>query len=266
MGREIQNSQVLITGASSGIGLATARLFVDRGARVIALARSGERLRELSKELGGPDRLYPVEADVTNARMMQEVVLRVMTDVGLPDVVVANAGISLDALFENTTDDALRRVFEVNVFGLVRTIRPFVPAMVERGSGRILMISSIVGKRGVPYYSAYSASKFALHGMADALRTELVGSGVSVGLVCPSSTESELHERALRHGPGQRRVRPRRHGADKVADAIVRMAASNRREILLSGEAKLLALGSRLFPGLIDRLLARMLRGGPPPD
>jgi len=260
MGRRIEGSRVLITGASAGIGRATARAFVDRGARVIALARDAERLREMSEELGGEAKLVPIVADVTDAPAMQQAVLRIMTEIGLPDVVVANAGISLDALFENTTDDALKRVFDVNVFGLVRTVRPFVPAMVERGSGRILMISSIVGKRGIPYYSAYSASKFALHGMAEALRTELLGSGVSVGLVCPSSTGSELHDRALREGPGQRRVRARRHSADSVAEAIVKMAASDRRETILSSEAKLLTLGSRLFPGLIDRMLARMLR------
>jgi short-subunit dehydrogenase len=260
MGREVAGSVVLITGASAGIGRATARRFVEHGARVLALARSAERLAQLAEECGGESRLVPIPADVTDPRGMQQMALRVLTDFGAPDTVVANAGISLDALFENTTDEALRQVFDVNVFGVVRTVRPFVPAMVERGSGRILFVSSIVGKRGIPYYSAYSGSKFALHGIAEALRTELVGSGVTVGLVCPSSTESELHERALRSGPGQHRVRPRRHSADKVADAIVRMATSKRREVLLSPEARWLALGSRVAPGLVDRLLARMLR------
>jgi short-subunit dehydrogenase len=259
MGREIRGSLVLITGASTGIGRAAARQLVERGARVIGVARTIDRLRQLADELGGETRFVPIEADVTDARAMQDLAERVLAELGLPDVVVANAGIALDARFENTTDDALRRVFEVNVFGLVRTVRPFVPGMVERGSGRILFISSIVGKRGIPYYSAYSASKFALHGIAEALRTELFGSGVTVGLVCPSSTETELNERALREGPRQRRVRPRRHSAESVAAAIVGMAASDRREVVLSTEAKLLALGSRLFPGLIDRLLARML-------
>ncbi|HXV77887.1 MAG TPA: SDR family NAD(P)-dependent oxidoreductase [Candidatus Polarisedimenticolaceae bacterium] len=263
MARAIAGSLVLVTGASAGIGRAATRRFVERGARVIGVARAIERLRELSDELGGESRLVPIGADVSDARAMDRLAARVATEIGLPDVIVANAGISLDATFENTHDEALERVFAVNVFGVVRTVRPFVRPMVERGTGRILLISSIVGKRGIPYYSAYSASKFALHGLADALRAELYGSGVSVGLVCPSSTDSELHDRALRSGPGQRRVRPRRHSAESVAEAIVRMAASDRREVVLSTEAKLLAIGSRLFPALIDRMLARMLRHRP---
>jgi len=260
MGHQLQGRLVLITGASTGIGCATSRTLVEQGARVLGLARSLDRLNELSRELGGAKNFVPIEADVTDAARMESAVQTVLSDHGLPDVVIANAGISLDALFENTTDEGLSRVFEVNVFGLVRTVRPFVPAMVERGSGRIVLISSIVGKRGIPYYAAYSASKFALHGIADALRTELYGSGVTVGLVCPSSTESELQTRALREGPSQRRVRVRRHTAESVANAIVKMAASRRREMVLSAEAKLLAFANVVAPGLVDRLLSRMLR------
>jgi short-subunit dehydrogenase len=260
MARRLAGRLVLITGASTGIGKASSVAFIESGARVVGLARSLDKLAELSRELGGDTRFKPVQADVTDPEAMRTAAAEVIAEVGVPDVVVANAGVGLDALFQNTSDEALRRVFDVNVFGLVRTVRPFVPGMLERGSGRILLISSIVGKRGIPYYSAYSASKFALHGLAEALRTELHGSGVTVGLVCPSSTESEFSDRLLREGPGQRRVRARRHSAESVARAIVEMAGSRRREIVLSSEAKLLAFASVVAPGLVDRLLARMLR------
>ncbi len=227
---------------------------------MVGLARSGERLDALCRDLGGAERFLAVVADVADAESMAAAATSILAEPGVPEVVVANAGIGLDALFQNTSDSALRALFEVNVFGVVRTVRPFLPGMLDRGSGRILLVSSIVGKRGIPHYSAYSASKFALHGMADALRAELHGSGVSVGLVCPGSTESEFQDRLLREGPGQRRVRPRRHSPASVARAIVRMATSRRREIVLSPEAKLLALASILVPGIVDRLLARMLR------
>jgi len=121
------------------------------------------------------------------------------------------------------------------------------------------VVSSIVGRRGVPYYSAYSASKFALHGMADALRVELARTGLSVGLVCPGSTRTEFQERIERHGPTQPRRRLSRRSAESVAAAVVRMAGSRRREIVLGLDAKALALASRLAPGLVDRLLARVL-------
>ena len=145
------------------------------------------------------------------------------------------------------------------MFGLVRTVRPFVPGMIRRGSGRILLISSIVGKRGIPHYSAYSASKFALHGMAEALRVELLDTGVTVGLICPSSTRSEFHDRLPHSGPTQRRMRPTVSPPEAVARAIVRMAGSRRREVVLTGGGKLLRLASALLPGVVDRILFRSL-------
>jgi len=259
MSRRFDERLVLITGASSGIGKAAVERFVEAGARVVAVARDLDRLRTLADSLGGTNAVIPIEADVTDARAMQSMVRRTIDEAGVPDIVVANAGIGLDALFVETSDESLHQVFDVNVFGLVRSVRPFLPGMLERGSGRILLISSIVGKRGIPHYSAYSASKFALHGMAEALRSELHGSGVTVGLVCPSSTDTEFEQRRLSEGPRQRRVRPRSHSADFVARAILRMAGSRRRELLLAVDAKLLNLANRLVPGLVDGMLSRML-------
>jgi short-subunit dehydrogenase len=250
---------VLITGASSGIGRASAEAFLAAGDRVIGVARSLERLQSLSPSGGAAQRLIPIAADVTDAEAMNAMAARVISDVGLPDVVVANAGIGLDARFAHTDDAELERVFAVNVFGLVRTVRPFLDAMVKRGHGRILLISSIVGKRGIPHYSAYSASKFAVHGLAEALRVELHGSGVTVGIVCPSSTRSEFRDHMLRNGPPQKRVRPRTHPVGSVSSAIFRMAGSRRRELVLSFEARVMVWANFFVPGLLDRLLARML-------
>lgn len=259
MAGRFEGRRVLITGASEGIGRAVARLFVAHGARVYAVARSEDRLKALAAELGGPEHVVPIVADVKDAGAMEAMASRVLSAGGAPDVVVANAGIGLDALFVETSDDALRSIFEVNVFGAFRTIRPFIPGMVERGGGRILLVSSIVGKRGVPHYTAYAASKFALHGLAEALRPELLGTGVTVGIVCPASTETEFHDRKLRRGPSQKTVRPGRHSAESVARAIVKMAASRRRELVLTPEGKALAWANALAPGLIDRILARVL-------
>jgi len=247
---------VLITGASRGIGLAAAVEFARRGYRVVAVARNRERLDALAADHRS---VVPVVADVTDAASMLAMARRVQDECGLPDVLVANAGIGLDALFTETTDDALRLLFEVNVVGVFRTVRPFLQPMLDRGSGRIVIVSSIVGKRGVPHYSGYSASKFALHGAADALRSELWGSGVSVGLVCPSSTDTEFRQHGLNAGPKQKQLRPVRRSAEFVARAIVSMAGSRRREMILGAESKALTLVDTLAPGLIDWLLARTL-------
>jgi short-subunit dehydrogenase len=256
LGHDSSARLVLITGASRGIGWAAAVEFARRGDRVVAVARDRERLDALA---AGHGSVVPVPADVTDAASMQAMVRRVQQQCGVPDVVVANAGIGLDALFVETTDDALQRLFEANVVGVFRTVRPFLQPMIDRGSGRILIVSSIVGKRGVPHYAGYSASKFALHGAADALRSELWGTGVSVGLVCPSSTDTEFRQHALSVGPQQHQVRLVRRPAQYVARAIVSMAGSRRREMILGAEAKAMTFVNALAPGLIDWLLARTL-------
>lgn len=264
MATDLHGRRVLITGASSGIGRAAAKAFVEAGAVVLAVARSKDQLDSLAAELGGAERIETYVADVADGPVMEALSRTILGKHGAPDVIVANAGLGMDALFVETSDDALRTVFEVNVFGVARTIRPYLPAMIARGSGRILMVSSAVGKRGVPFYSAYSGSKFALHGMADALRPELHGTGVTVGIVCPSSTASSFQDRKLTSGPVQRRVRVQTHSAESVGRALVRMARSTRREAVLSPEAKLMVVMNALAPGILDRILAKLLvRRGP---
>jgi short-subunit dehydrogenase len=247
---------VLITGASSGIGRAAALAFVAKGAKVIAVARAEEKLEALAAENAA---IVPMAADVTDAAAMEALARHVIERYGAPDVVVANAGRGVDAPFVETTDEAYQALFDVNVLGVVRTIRPFLPAMIARGSGRVLIVSSIVGKRGVPNYSAYAASKFALHGILDALRPELSATGVSVGIVCPASTETEFDARKLRAGTPQPKVRVQRHSAESVARSIVRMARWTRREMVISPEGKLMIVIDRLAPWLMDWMLAKTL-------
>jgi short-subunit dehydrogenase len=251
---------VLVTGTSKGIGRSAAIEFTRRGDRVVAVARSRDALDALARE---HERIVPVVADVADTESMQALGDRVLAEHGVPDVVVANAGIGLDALFTATKDEDLRRLFEVNVGGVFRTVRPFIDGMVQRGSGRVLIISSIVGKRGIPHYSGYSASKFALHGVADALRAELCGSGVTVGVLCPSSTKTDFQRNTLRTGTGQRRVRLVRHSPESVAHVIVSMASSRRRERILGFESKLLTFLDVISPGLVDWILARTLTRKP---
>jgi len=258
MAPRLSGKTVLVTGASAGIGRAACHAFARDGATVIAVARSEERLRSLAGEIG-EGRCLPLAADVADAESMEALAGRVLAERGVPDVVVANAGIGLDARFAETTDEAMRRILEVNVLGVLRTVRPFLSGMRARKSGRILLVSSVVGKRGIPNYTAYAASKFALHGMADALRPEIRGTGVSVGIVCPSSTETEFDARKLSAGARQKRVRVQRHSAESVARALVRMATSTRREMVLSPEGKFMAWMNKLAPGLADWVLWRAL-------
>lgn len=128
MTAKLNGKLVLITGASTGIGAASARAFVRRGARVIGVARSREKLESLSVELGGPERFLPLAADVTDAASMKAMTSEVLERIGIPDVVMANAGVGLDALFVEMKEEVLQTVLDVNVLGLLRTVRPFCPA------------------------------------------------------------------------------------------------------------------------------------------
>jgi short-subunit dehydrogenase len=258
MALDLRGKHVFLTGASEGIGRATAAAFVEAGATVLALARSKERLDALVAELGAT-KVVPFVADVADGPRMERVTREILDRFGAPAVVVANAGIGLDARVAQTSDEALHRVFDVNVYGAVRSFRPFLPAMIERGQGRVVLVSSIVGKRGTPNYGAYSASKFALHGFADALRPELLGTGVTVGIVCPSSTTTRFDERKMRSGIPQNKVRVQRHSPESVARAIVRMARSSRREMVLSPEGRLMVVLNAISPRLMDWVLAKTL-------
>ena len=246
---------VLITGASQGIGLAAARMFAAEGGTVLALARSFAKLQELA---ASSPRIVPVQADVADSASMEAMAARVLGERGVPDVVIANAGIGLDARFQDTSDVAMREILEVNTLGVLRTVRPFLAGMLARRSGRILLVSSVVGKRGIPHYTAYCASKFALHGMADCLRPELYRSGVTVGIVCPSSTTTEFQANIRSAGPSQNKKRIKRHSAESVAAALVSMAGSTRRERILSLEGKAMAVVNTLAPGLMDLVLGRV--------
>jgi short-subunit dehydrogenase len=176
--------RIFLTGASSGLGTALARYYAAQGATLGLLARRAGELAVLAEQLGGRHFVYP--ADVTNAAAIQAAAADFVQRAGIPDVVIANAGISVGTLTEEADDlDAFARVFAVNVLGMVNTFHPFVTAMREARHGRLVGIASVAGIRGLPGAGAYSASKAAAIAYLEALRVELHGSGVRVVTVAP---------------------------------------------------------------------------------
>jgi NAD(P)-dependent dehydrogenase (short-subunit alcohol dehydrogenase family) len=175
---------VVITGASSGLGLALARHYLERGAIVAAFARRGELLQALSAEF--PNQVFCYALDVRDAEAIRVAASDFMARTGVPDIVIANAGVSIGTLTHYAEDnDVFQHVLDINVLGAVKTFQPFVAAMRAAGRGRLVGIASVAGFRGLPGSGAYSASKAALISYLESLRQEMRGSGVRVVTICP---------------------------------------------------------------------------------
>jgi short-subunit dehydrogenase len=176
--------RVFLTGASSGIGEALARHYAASGATLGLAARRQNRLSELIAELPGEHAAYPL--DVADAAALQAAAADFIPRYGAPDIVIANAGISVGTLGDDAADlPAFHRVFQTNVMGMVQTFQPFIAAMKARGSGRLVGIASVAGIRGLPGAGAYSASKAASITYLESLRVELRGSGLKVVTIAP---------------------------------------------------------------------------------
>jgi NAD(P)-dependent dehydrogenase (short-subunit alcohol dehydrogenase family) len=182
---------VLVTGASSGIGRATSLELAERGYRVFAAARRAPELEELART---SDRIDAVQLDVTDGPSVRAAASRVdeLTADHGPDVLVNAAGYALGGPVETLSGEAVQHQFQTNVFGLLDVTRAFLPRMRERRSGRIINVSSVVGRVVFPGMGVYSATKFALEALSDALRMELAPFGVSVVLVEPGFVKTDI--------------------------------------------------------------------------
>ncbi|MDD4963211.1 MAG: SDR family oxidoreductase [Gallionella sp.] len=177
-------SRVVISGASSGIGLALARRYLQTGAHVAVYARRGELLQTLCDEF--PEQVYPYTLDVRDTTALQHAAQDFIQHVGCPDIVIANAGVSVGTLTEYPEDlAAFQQVMDINVLGMVKTFQPFIQPMRSAGRGTFVGIASVAGFRGLPGASAYSASKAAAISYLESLRVELHDSGVKVVTICP---------------------------------------------------------------------------------
>jgi NAD(P)-dependent dehydrogenase (short-subunit alcohol dehydrogenase family) len=275
--RSFGGATVLVTGAGGGLGRAIALRFAEAGARIVALDRDGVAVERLQAELEARGRAgLAVPCDVTDAAACASAVDAALARFGGLDVLVNNAGISHRSGFAATRLEVIRQVMDVNFFGAVNCTRAALPHLLER-RGLIVAVSSVAGYAPLVARTGYAASKHALHGFFDSLRTEVSGRGVDVLLACPSFTATHIDSNAL-GGDG----RPVRHAqvtvgrplaAEVVADRVYAGAVRGRRRVLIGRTAHLAWWVSRVAPGLYARLMARRLRGelesgaGPaPPD
>jgi short-subunit dehydrogenase len=259
--RSITGARILITGASQGIGEALAEATATRGARVLACARNADLLADLARRVrNGGGVLETVQADVTSPADRQRMVEAAVQYFGGLDILVNNAGIGATGHFADVSPDRLRKIFEVNFFGLTETTRALLPLLRNGQRPAIVNISSIAGKRGIPARSEYSASKFAVQGFSEALRAELAKDGIDVLLVCPGLTQTNFSQNMIE----QKALVPLDHMRGmtpaEVAQHTLRAIEKGRTETILTFKGKLIVAVSRFFPWFADFFTKRKVR------
>ncbi|KAF0165856.1 MAG: short chain dehydrogenase [Rhodocyclaceae bacterium] len=242
--------RVFLTGASSGIGAALACHYAAAGVTLGLAARRQDRLAELIAELPGEHACYAL--DVADAAALQAAAGDFIARYGCPDIVIANAGISVGTLADDADDlHAFRRVLETNVLGMAQTLQPFIAAMKARGSGRLVGIASVAGIRGLPGAGAYCASKAATITYLEALRGELRGSGVEVVTIVPGYIATPMT--AVNRYP-----MPFLLAADVAARRFARAIERGTRYTVIPWQMGVVAKLLRLLPNpLFDAIFAR---------
>jgi short-subunit dehydrogenase len=256
---DLRDRTVAITGASGGIGAAVARACARRGAKVVLGARRVDELEKVAAELrskGGVAHAIP--CDVTKLEDNERFVREAVEKTGGVDVFVANAGVMMVSSFEKTTLETFQRVMDVNYYGVLYGLKAALPEVRKR-KGQLAVVSSINGKRGLPSRSGYSASKFALHGLCDSLRVELLGTGTGVTLFCPGVVNTEIRDRAVQFDAPESAKKLRGMSADRAAEIFVRAIERRRREVVTPFYLRLALLGWAVAPGLLDWIVARRL-------
>lgn len=252
---------VIVTGASRGIGRATALEFARSGARVVLAARSTRALALVRDEIqaqGGE--AITVEADVRDQEQVRGLVRRTLAAWGRIDVLINNAGVTYHGRLVELPVDQLREMIEVNLVGTILCIQEVLPHFLANRRGHVVNVSSVLGKRGVPRQAVYAASKAAVLGLSEALRSELAPYRITVTSFCPSSTDTDMNRLvSVGDNPLKQFVRTRfMFTPEAVARRIVNAVRRRKREVVLSLPARVVVLANKLLPGSLDWLFARL--------
>lgn len=258
MRRTLQGRRILITGASSGIGRALAEELAAQGARLALAARSDDKLREVAGTL--PIEALVLPADITIEADRRRLIDRVQSEFGGLDVLVNNAGIASWAYFANSTEEILRRIMEVNFFAPAELMRLAIPILTKGAQPAIVNVASMCGRKAMPAWSEYSASKFALCGLTEALRAEFARFDVDVLLIVPGLTSSDFSQHFLKKEGKARIEFDKGMPPAQVARSIVAALKKNKTEAVLGSDARWMLRFNKFFPRLTDWLLARKIK------
>lgn len=259
MSNYFQNKVVAVTGGTDGIGKALVDLLLLSGAKVATCARNHDKLYHLQSQYPSYP-LHTVVADVSNENDCRHFIATTIKVYGGIDILINNAGISMRALLKEATTDVLRKLMDVNFFGAVYCTKYALDSIIER-KGTIVGISSIAGYRGLPGRSGYSASKFALQGWLEAIRTELLDEGVHVMWICPGFTASNIRNAALnKDGQAQGETpldESKLMSSEKVAQHILHAIEKKKRTQVLTFTGKQTVFMNKFFPSWADKLVQK---------
>ncbi|MFT2008075.1 SDR family oxidoreductase [Pontibacter sp. 13R65] len=259
----MKDKVVLITGGTSGIGKACAFAFGRAGAKVAFSGRDEKRLQETAQELQAAGiETIAIKADVAVEQECERMVAETVAKFGKLDILINNAGISMRALFQDLDLDVIRKVMDINFWGTVYSTKFALP-YIQAAKGSIIGISSIAGYRGLPARTGYSASKFAMHGFLETLRTELLHTGVHVLIACPGFTASNIRNSALAANGQQQGETPREEekmmSAEEVAERILKATQQRKRDLVMTMQGKMAVWVNKLFPSLADKLVYNVM-------
>jgi len=255
-----KNKVVIITGASSGIGKSCAEEFAKRGANLVLAARQYVTLCEITADLekNYGIKAVAVQADVSLEEDCKLIIKQALITFGKIDVLVNNAGLSMRALFADTELSVLKNLMDVNFWGTVYCTKYALPEILKT-KGSVIGVSSIAGYRGLPGRTGYSASKFAMNGFMESLRTELLQTGVHVMVACPGFTTSNIRVAALSKDGNAHGETSMEEGkmmtSEEVAKRIVDGLTARKRTLVMTGQGNLAVWVNKLLPALADKLV-----------
>ena len=258
MRNALNSKVVVITGASSGIGEAMAKLYAQMGAKVVLGARSEEKLKQLTEQIisAGGQATYSV-TDVTVAEECKQLIDKAVDTFGGIDVLICNAGISMRAIFDDVDLSVLHRLMDVNFWGTVYCSKYALPYL-QQSKGSLVGISSVAGLHGLPGRTGYSASKYAMTGLLETIRIEKLKKGLHVMVACPGFTASNVRFSALVADGSQQGSTPREEGkmmtAEQVARIVARGIAKRKRLCLMEAEGRATHFVKKFAPSLLDKI------------
>lgn len=257
----LQNKVIWLTGASSGIGEAVAYELAAKGAKLILSARRTEELQRVKTNCPPPSQanIHILPMDLSKPDTLAKATQDAIQCFGHIDILINNGGISQRSLIQETTLDVDRRIMEVNYFGAIALTKNLLPHFISRKAGHFATLSSVTGKFGTQYRSGYAASKHALHGFFDALRSEHWKDNIGVTMVCPGFINTPITLSALKGDgttlnqidKGQAKGKP----VDWCAARIVRALEKKQEEVYIGGKEVLMVYIKRFFPTLFSRLI-----------